>query len=196
MMQYCAEKIVGWLIGCNAIKNEDRELYEYAVYSLFLWVVPLFFAVITGVCLGKVGQSIAVVVPFMMTRKFSGGVHAKYPWVCFICSCTLLGICTYLSGYLVYGWKMALITAAAVVLLGYFSPIEHENKKLNEDERKLYKKITVMITSISWCVAVALYLLDQGVFAVCISLGILLTAGLQWPVIIKRYLYLFKMPKT
>lgn len=196
MIRNCAGRIVEWLIGCNTIGNEDRELYEYAVYSLFLWVVPLFFAVITGVCLGKVEQSITIVVPFMLTRKFSGGVHAKYPWVCFICSCTLLGICTYLSGYLIYSWKIALITAAAVVWLGYFSPIEHENKRLDGNERKLYKKITIMITSISWCVEVVLYLLDQGEYAICISLGILLTAGLQWPVITKMYLHLFKMPKT
>ena len=137
-MKYCTRKIVEWLINHDAIKSEDKELYEYALYSLWLLATPLFLAIIIGGCLGGVKEGIIIVIPFMLIRKFSGGYHAKHLCVCFVSSTILLSLCILMSFYLEYDWKLAGITIIAGIGMGYFSPIDHENKRLNDKEKNLY----------------------------------------------------------
>ena len=172
-MKYCTGKIVEWLINHDAIESDDKELYEYALYSLWLLVTPLFLAIIVGLCFGRVKEGIVIVIPFMLLRKFSGGYHAKHLWICLTSSTLLLSLCV-------------IITAVAGIGLGYFSPIDHENKRLSNEEKKMYKKVTVILTSMSWGAALLLQLLGQELYAVCISIGIMMTAVLQWPVALTR----------
>ena len=37
MIAYCSEKLSDWLIRNGAVKKEDRELYEYAIYIVVLY---------------------------------------------------------------------------------------------------------------------------------------------------------------
>ena len=195
-MRYCTSKIVEWLINHDAIESEDKELYEYALYSLWLLVTPLFLAIIVGLCFGGVIEGIVIVIPFMLLRKFSGGYHAKYLWMCLTGSTLLLSLCVWLSFYLKYDWKLAVITAIAGIGLGYLSPIDHENKRLSTEEKKLYKKVTVILTGMSWGAALLFQILGQEMYAVCISIGIMMTAGLQWPVALMKCLKVLKMTKS
>lgn len=187
--------IVDWLIRHRAIENEDEELYEYAIYSLRMLITPVFMALMVGMCLGGVRESIAIAIPFIIIRKFSGGYHAKYLWMCLTGSTLLLSLCIWISFYLKYDWKLAGITAIAGIGMGYFSPIDHENKRLSNAEKKLYKRVTVILTGMSWGVALLLHLLKQEIYAVSISIGIMMTAGLQWPVVLARWLKILKMTK-
>ena len=79
---------------------------------------------------------------------------------------------------------------------GYLSPIDHENKRLSNEEKKLYKRITVILTGMSWGAALLFQILGQEMYAVCISIGIMMTAGLQWPVALMRCLKVLKMTKS
>ena len=86
MTKKCTNVIVGWLVRCDAIEEKDRELYQYAVYSVFLSTYPLLFATCFGVVIGEVERSIAIIIPFAVIRKFSGGYHAKNSRSCFLWS--------------------------------------------------------------------------------------------------------------
>ena len=88
------------------------------------------------------------------------------------------------------------MTAIAGIGLGYLSPIDHENKRLSNEEKKLYKKVTVILTGMSWGAALLFQILGQEMYAVCISIGIMMTAGLQWPVALKQGINTLKMPKN
>lgn len=193
-MKYCTRKIVEWLINHDAIKSEDKELYEYALYSLWLLATPLFLAIIIGGCLGGVKEGIIIVIPFMLIRKFSGGYHAKHLCVCFVSSTILLSLCILMSFYLEYDWKLAGITIIAGIGMGYFSPIDHENKRLNDKEKNLYKKVTIILVGMSWGIALLLQFLGNEICAVCILIGIMMTAGLQYPVVLKKKI--LKMTKN
>ena len=36
-MEKCTDTVVNWMIRCNAINEADKELYKYALYSVFYW---------------------------------------------------------------------------------------------------------------------------------------------------------------
>ena len=55
-----------WLIKHNAIKPEDKELYEYAIYSFIITVSPLFLVILISGIMGKLCEGIVIIIPFMV----------------------------------------------------------------------------------------------------------------------------------
>lgn len=183
-MEKCANAIADWLVCCAMIDEEDKELYGYAAYSLILSISPLLLAIVFGICMGRVKESVMITLPFMLIRKFSGGYHTKHAWSCMICSCLLLFLCITLSSYITAGWLFNFFTIGATVSLICFSPIEHENKVLDQEEHIRYKKITAILAIGCIFVIIFLNVIHLYALSVCLSIGLILTAGLQWPVVL------------
>ena len=185
MMEKCKKKVIDWLIRCDAIQEAERELYEYAVYSIFLTLSPVLFAIGFGFLFGAVGQSLLIILPFIVIRKFSGGYHAKRAGTCFISSSLLLVLCIFLSFCIECSWILVVITILSAVSLIYFSPLENENRLLSREEQVRYKKITVLIVVGFIIVELFLFWLHLYTCVICISIGLILSAGLQIPCILK-----------
>lgn len=185
MMENCTKKITDWLISCDVVKETDRELYEYAVYSIFLTLSPVLLAIGFGFMLGAVWRSILIVLPFVVVRKFSGGYHAKRAGVCLISSSLLLILCIVLSFYIKCNWMLPVVTILSTVSLVCFSPLENENRLLSREERFCYKKITAVIVVSNVLVELLLFLLHLYTCVVCVSIGLVLSASLQFPCILR-----------
>ena len=76
--------IINWLIKSKAIKDDERELYEYALYSIVLLLSPAFISIAIGCIMGIPINGVLMVIPFLFLRKFSGGFHAKHACTCFV----------------------------------------------------------------------------------------------------------------
>lgn len=185
MLKKCTGIIVDWLIKCDAVKETDKELYNYAVYSLLLTLSPLLLAIGFGLVMERVWQNIVIIVPFMMIRKFSGGYHAKHAAVCLVSSCLLLFLCMILSFYIRSGWGLGFLTVASSVSLITFSPIDSENRLLNQEERTSYKRIIIIMVTIFLLIDTHFFLAGLHTFTICISIGIMLSACLQIPFVLK-----------
>lgn len=189
MIEKSTVKIADWLIRCQVITEEDRELYEYAIYSIFLTISPLFLAIVFGYLFGAVWQSVLIILPFVIVRKFSGGYHAKKAGICLISSSLLLVLCIILSFCVECNLMLLFITILSAVSLMHFSPIESENRLLSRDEQVYYKKITAVIVINFVIVDLLLFLFRVYPCVVCISIGLILSAGLQYPCIFSKFIY-------
>lgn len=185
-MEQLAGAITVWLIRQEAIEEDSRELYEYAVHSFFLGIAPLVYAVIIGGVMGELKISVTLILPFMMIRKFSGGFHAKKEWVCLISSCLLLHGCILAASHLRHSLLFGVFVFMGVVCLMIFSPMDSENRRLEPDEKKLRKRDAAIISLIFYVVYIVLLLSRAEKYAVGIGVGILLTAGLQTPCILPK----------
>lgn len=76
------KKIVTWMIDNGSIDEEEREIYEYAIQSLKLLIMPVFYAVFMGYILQEWRITACFVFVFAIVRKFSGGYHAKTELQC------------------------------------------------------------------------------------------------------------------
>lgn len=175
-----------WLIDREVIQKEDQELYEYAVYSLLITIAPLSMAMIFGIIMGVFWQSVILMIPFMTIRKYSGGYHAKNPTVCFVTSCLLLFLCIGASAFVEYNISVIFLMLMSVISLIINSPIDSENRRLEEIEKRRYRYVTVTQTLFYLSVSLGLYAINQPVYALCISIGIILSAGLQLPCLLRR----------
>lgn len=186
MIQKCAETIVNWLIKYDAIEKKDKELYNYAAYSFILSLFPLLFAIVFGIGIGHVRQNIMIVIPFMIIRKYSGGYHTKKSYSCLILSCLLLLLCTTLLFHIKCGWTLTFFTIGSAISLICFSPIDNTNRLLNQEEHYHYKQITAILVTILVLIDLLILLCQLYTYSVCISIGIILSAGLQLPCILAK----------
>lgn len=187
MLKRCPDRVLDWLIRCSVIEKEDRELYRYALHSFFLLVAPLILAVGIGFCLGSVKHGLVLILPFMVFRKFSGGYHAKNFYACILQSSLLLFFCIGVSMHLQCDWKLIMATGLACVSLLVFSPLDSRERRLSDEEKKAYRKINAFCLLFFGLFNIALFLSGKSTYTVSLSVGIMMTAGLQVPCIVKKY---------
>lgn len=178
--------MVRWLVESETVNREDKELYEYAVYSLFLTVTPIVLILIIGSLLGKTIQGLIIIFPFMFIRKFSGGIHAKKLRTCLLSSSVVLFLVVWLVDKLNNNIFLSISVFSAAFSLICFSPIDSENRRLSVDERKEYKITTISMTTIFVAIYGVLLYAEFRIYAICIAEGIILTAMLQIPCIVVK----------
>ena len=185
-MGWLADRMVDWLIVREAVSEEDRELYEYAVECSLMTIVPLLLAILVGEIMGELSAGVILILPFMALRKFSGGYHAKHMETCLFCSSGLLVICILIAARLTYSWQLCVGMLLGTVWLFLFSPVDSENRRLDREEKKRYR-YTAGILAIAVCV-ISVLLKKWGAerFAVCMAMGLFLTVMLQMPCVLQR----------
>ena len=125
--------IINWLIKSKAIKDDERELYEYALYSIVLLLSPAFISIAIGCIMGIPINGVLMVIPFLFLRKFSGGFHAKHACTCFVGSSILVTVFLWISTKINSGLLLYMVTAISVVGLCIFSPIQSDNRIIEEN---------------------------------------------------------------
>lgn len=189
MIKVLSSKIVEWLLNAGTVSQEDKELYEYAIYSFFFSMMPLCLVIIIGSVFGIPVESIFMILPFMLIRKFSGGFHLKSSAICFIISTLLLSLSLALIRIIirvdVYKVSLYLASLAALQIFIY-SPIDSEERKLSEKERAVFRKIARLIVSVCLSLSLLLYFCRAEKFAVSIVTGIIITALLQLPCVFTK----------
>ena len=188
MISNCARIITNWLESKEAINHEDYELYYYASYSLIITILPVCLALIVGGIMGTPINSLLVVLPFMVIRKYSGGYHAKHVGVCMFFSVIILCVFTWISGQVVWNEWFIVIVLVSVLSLGFFSPMESVNRELSNVEKGSYKKITMCLLGLLLLLILVLERLSMSKTAICISTGIILSASLQVPCLVENIL--------
>lgn len=185
-MEYVLRVLSSWLVQQNAIEADDRELYEYAIYSFLISITPLAIFLIASGVIGMLPEGLLIIIPFMVIRKFSGGYHAKHAHTCLFISVSLLGICLYVVAHVIFNWFFHILMVISGVSVIISSPIDSENKKLEEDEINQYRRITCLLVIITMILYSVLVIFNQSHYAVCLMASLVLTAILQLPCIVKK----------
>ena len=181
-MSYIAKHLADWLLTMEAIKKEDIELYEYAIYSILITISPLILILFIGCLFNKLLEGIVLITPFMAIRKYSGGYHAKTSSRCFCSSFLLLTFLLFIADYMSNTFCLGILLSAANIILILNSPIDSENRRLDDIEVKHYNSILkIILLLFDLLVFRSLYICHS--FMVYLVLGICLPAGLQLPCI-------------
>ena len=183
-MQKCAGAIITWLIHQQAIQERDRELYTYALYNMVLLIIPLGLTVIFGEIIGNVKQGIVMMLPFITLRKYSGGYHAKTPLRCMIISSLLLFLC--IKSGISCSWRLLLFTVIMGVSLVLLSPVDSDKRKLDKQQKRKYRKVVCVLVLFFLAFTVDLKEIHMEKYAVSVAVGICLSAGLQFPCLVKK----------
>lgn len=188
MMTTISKHLIDWLIREGTIQPADRELYFYATYCfLFAWA-PTFLLIISSACLGRLPEALLLILPFMTIRRFCGGFHARTPQTCLVISCSLLAVFMYLTVHAIFDTKLYLILIIASISLIINSPIVSPQRPSNLEEQKHFRQIVLIAVILYNSIILPLSQTSFRHWSICLALGLILSALLQVPCIIKKLL--------
>lgn len=171
------------MIKNGVIDSDDQELYEYAVKCILITILPLLLAAIAGIVMGNVKGYLLVTLPFFLIRKFSGGFHFNKILFCIISSVLLLIIAVTASNTILNIDIISVIGVFSALSLILNSPVDSENRRLDEDERKLCRIIVVLICLVVIIIYFLLLYHNMTIESNYIISGIIIAAVLQMPAI-------------
>lgn len=150
-------KVVDFILGKQLengmISKDDTSVYQYG-YTLVLEVmVNIIIAATIGLISGELLNVALFLVIFMPLRSYCGGYHASNTWICIILSNIIIAgvVLAINSLQFVIDYIPFLVTEAicAITIL-LLAPIQSDAKKLDNDEKQVYRKKVrfILITEI------------------------------------------------
>ena len=150
-MEKFSSKLIEFFVSNDLIKNEDKELYEYAVNIILSSLIHIATVMIIGLCFNLFIESLVFYFSFIAIRKFAGGYHAKTPVRCYafsvISSIIMLCLIKYANSVgNIFTYLLIIFELLCVVLIILMSPLDTENIPLNSYAKKWYKTLAVLIS--------------------------------------------------
>ena len=184
MIERMAQRATEYLVNMSVVKEEDYEIYKYALICFIMSVAPAILVLSIWFARGEGCACLIIMLTFMALRRFSGGYHAGHALTCLVGSAIALYMAVEIIHRMGENHVNYIVLILSIISLCIFSPIESVNKPLSEED-KYNGKIT-LIERIIIFVSIGLVLLffEQVKYVNCIFVGIILTAITQVPCIL------------
>lgn len=189
MITLVSRKIADFLVKENTIKKEYLEAYVYGIELCISSIISILIMLFTTILLNRVIEGLIFYIVFCITRLFCGGYHAKsYAGCKMVFLITLLAVLFLNKVFREVSPGLWIILWSYYVLIVLcFGPIENENKRLEEKEKRKYKIISIAI-SFFWLAIEGLLCRLQSKYMGIISITLALIATLMLLEISKNYL--------
>ncbi len=185
-MKRISGKIADHLLSQGLIKEDEIDLYKYAVYCFVLQFSSFLLSMIMSALMGQLLSGVLILMPFVCLRKYSGGFHSKSVLFCMFSSTFILVIGISLVKIVMKGflWMFCMLFSGISIII--LSPIDSESRVLNMEEKKHCKKVVVLMIIFFMAGSGILYYWGLKKMAVCLSMGLVLTCITQYLHIIKN----------
>ena len=114
MIHSIAKATAGWLIKSGAVTEEDAPAYEYVVYRAIFTVIPLLMTFVIATLMKMTVEGLLMIIPFILIRRFCGGLHLNSSAVCFILSTITLVVALFIIRMLI-NYEMASLALAMAI---------------------------------------------------------------------------------
>lgn len=151
MINNLSTYIVDKLVSKGTVTEDERELYVYGLFMIFSHLMYLILAIVFGLILGCIFESIIFYIAFQFIRRYAGGYHAKTETRCEIMSALSILCCIVLiKCSKMYDFNIVLLSTSLVfaVLIFTFCPLDTPEKPLTDKEHKYFRKISLIILSL------------------------------------------------
>lgn len=152
MIKRSVTRLVSAQIRLGTIQESDRKVYEYGYQLMIEAFINVVISLLLGAVLGCFKEVVFFLIVFMPLRSFCGGYHAAKTWQCTVLSnlVVLLVIVvlkvSLLSGIITPVYILGDIVIGGMIVL--FAPVDNENRRLGEKERRRYKMTASVIMSV------------------------------------------------
>jgi accessory gene regulator B len=140
MKSNVSARITDSLVSAGAVPSEDKALYEYGIRMGIWMVINVATAVLIGLFLGMLWQSIVFLLAYNPVRTYAGGYHASNHFTCYLLSIPMM--LAVLFGIKLVPWNGYIFITAllcAYIVIEMLAPVEDSHKPLNEREKQVYK---------------------------------------------------------
>lgn len=176
-----AQMIADYLCNNETIKEEEKDIYIYGYEIMLSNIVNFMIILSLGLFLNQLIDGFLFYITFIITRQYCGGYHANTYLKCnlifgFLCLLTLF-FSNILYPYISFISLMILFFIYIGCIFEY-APIDNEYKRLSEEDKKKYRKISIWI-SILWLVVDILLFFTAKEYAITLTITLVIIAMLM-----------------
>ena len=170
MISEISKRISLFLCRKSIIKHDDIEIYEYGFETICSTTLGFIITLVIGLIFRMFFLSIAYYIIFVAIRQFTGGYHANSYFKCNLtfsavttCVFSLTKVAIYSKTYTIPNHILFLFLSFIVIF--HFSPIENENKPLDQKQKKRNRCIAIVLTLTVSILSCAIYIVSVQVSA-------------------------------
>jgi accessory gene regulator B len=176
-MKKVATKITEKMIQHKIIAESDKDIYLYGFWQGIVFIINMIGVLIVGLILDMLWQSIVFTLVYGCLRIFAGGYHARTQKNCYILSLILIIAALSIIKYV--HWNELLCVVSSIfsgLVIFVLAPVEDENKRLDEQEKIVYKKRARIIFLLLSLISMISLITGQLHITVCFTISILASA--------------------
>ncbi len=142
------DKILDSMVSLKVISKEDRSVYHFGMECLFLKALHYSSYAVIGAAMGEVRVLLGMGCAFIPLRKSAGGYHAKTRSGCYLLSCMTVFVTLRIYSYKISNYLISICYFVGVAAILILAPLDNENKRMDEDERKYFKRMSRVVVGI------------------------------------------------
>lgn len=150
MIDCISKHITDFLLLENRISLEDIDVYKYGVELVISSGITFLITILCGLLLSNLFNAILFYLSLISLRYFTGGYHSNSYLQCNVVFVVVMIAC--LKTNAVIGvlsvrrlYILIVMAICSLILIFVFSPIEIINKKIDEREKRRYRKLSVIM---------------------------------------------------
>lgn len=162
MLYKISARLADRLLNRGAIAAEKKDIYVYGFQLLISFLFSTSLVLLIGAVFGKIGETLAFLIVYILLRSFSGGYHANSYAVCTIVTISVYLIIILMSSLINVNLIAYLsLLLCGIILLAFMAPVRHPNKKISSKDAIKYKIISLCLYSIF--AGVGIYMLSVNI---------------------------------
>lgn len=174
-MKNISESIARTLGNQGIISGEDVDNCRYGLDVFISSVLEIISILIISAAVGNFVETILFFVAFVPLRVYAGGYHADTKLRCYLVSLCVYAVFTIIMNFLPKEFYFVVnltVTLISVILTLVSAPVIHKNKKINETERKYYRKFSIYICLVETTIILLLTVIfPMSSFAASLAFG-------------------------
>ena len=175
--------LTNFIIQHSDVKREDADIIAFGVKYGLITLAEILGMVVISFLMRELIPGAVILIAFISIRVYAGGYHAKTLPRCVVMS-------TILFTLIILGYKMlylpiivkGLIALFLGVLILIFSPVENDNRRLSENEKKVFKNRALLFYSIS----LAIFMLVKKLSNILVWAYLMILVVLIWGIVKER----------
>lgn len=173
VLKELSNKITKKLVDINIIEEADSELYEYGFWQGGVLFFNFLTVVLLGIIFNMLLESIIFLIFYGLLRTIAGGYHARTQHACYILSIILIiVVLTILKTFPSNTILCCILTILSISVIFILAPVQDENKLLDETEKRLFKKLSRVISLIYGLIIFLLFLFNKNDLAYCVVISL------------------------
>lgn len=142
------------------VNDEDEDVYRFGLECVLLKMIHYLSYILIGFVLHMTVPMLVSVMILMGLKSKTGGYHAKTRPGCYFFSCFVIFLICLLNKVMFPEWFFVLAVFFANIVVYCLVPIEHENRALEQSERREFKKQALLLLGIVDAVIMATAVMD------------------------------------
>lgn len=148
-MDRLLENVISRMRAKGLLKENEEDIYRFGLECLLLEVLHYLSYIIIGFVMRMTIPLIVTAVVLIPLRRKSGGFHARTRSGCYLFSCTIVVVVCLLDKIIFPVWLCITIIFGANTIILAFAPIENENRTLDHEERKKFRKQALIVLALA-----------------------------------------------